>query len=67
MRSGLTIVKGEDGIKFYGEITSTDLIKLKLDSVDLCILNNCPINAPPEDHLLVLEMLFRRMNQQYRG
>lgn len=66
MRTGLTLVKEHDGIKFYGEISDADVMKLKLDQLDRALMEDCVFNAPPADQLLVMEMLFRRIQEQLK-
>lgn len=63
MRTGLTLVRESDGVKFYGEIAATDIMKLQLDSLDQHLLETTE-NAAAADQLLVIEMLFRRMQEQ---
>lgn len=66
MRTGMTFVKEEDGIKFYGEIAAIDMIKVKLDPVEKAMMNDCKIGSPTSDYLLVLETLFRRIEEQIK-
>lgn len=67
MRTGLTIVKEENGIKFYGELSKYDLMRLKFDAIDQSLMDSVGFNAPEKDTLLVLEMLFRRIGEQLTG
>ncbi len=64
MKTGLTIVKETDGIKFYGEIAESDIARLKLDNLDRSLMEGTDYNASPADQLLVMEMLFRRIQEQ---
>jgi hypothetical protein len=64
MRMHFEIIKDlkTGDIKFHGEVTEADVLGLKLDLLDKALLN-CPCETSDE-HLLVLEMLFRRYNQK---
>lgn len=66
MRTGMTFVKEEDGIRFYGEISATDLMRVKLDQIERMMLAECKFNSPTSDHLLALETLFRRIEEQFK-
>ncbi len=66
MRTGLTFIKEEDGIKFYGEISATDMMAVKLDSVEQAMMDACVFDSPACDYLLVLETLFRRIGEQQK-
>jgi len=63
-KSFLTMVKNDDGLKFSGEIAWSDVQGLKLFPLDKALMRTTGFNSPPEDHLLVIEMLFRRINEQ---
>lgn len=64
MRTGLTVIREDGGVKFYGEIADSDVVRLKLNKLDRELMRTTPFNALPEDQLLVIEMLFRRINEQ---
>ena len=54
-------------VRFRGEVTQNDLVRLPLDAFDLRLLAECdrdPTSAA--DRLLALEMLFRRDEQSMR-
>jgi len=63
MRDPVTAV---DVIKFDGEVHAFDLVKLSLDNFDRALLDdvNNDTSATAADYLLVLEMLFRRLQEQ---
>ena len=64
MKTGMTLFKERDGIKAYIEISDSDIVRLTLDSFDRALMGDVGLSAPPEDLLLVFEMLFRRINEQ---
>ena len=64
MKTGLTLIKEEDGIKFYGEISKLDLMRLEFDVFDTVLIDSVGLDAPAKDILLVLEMLFRLIDEQ---
>ncbi len=52
-------------IRFSGEITMQDLVRLNLDRFDLLQINEPPEHA--SDILLDLELIFRRLERQESG
>ena len=40
-------------------------MKLKLNNLDLTLMNDVKFDSPIADQLLVIEMLFRRIGEQY--
>jgi hypothetical protein len=56
------ISTADDRIRFKGEITANDLLRLNLDAFDRALLDDKA--GTPADCLLVLEMLFRRAAEQ---
>lgn len=53
--------KNGDTFEFSGSVSAHDMQKLKLDAFDRALLNDKTESA--SDHLLVLEMIFRRHEQ----
>lgn len=51
-------------IRFHGEFPTSALASLDLDRLDRALLTDAPTNKNAADHLLVLEMLFRRYSEQ---
>lgn len=56
----------EDVIRFRGEFPMRLARALDLDHLDRALLNDAPTNKNAADHLLVLEMLFRRYAESVR-
>lgn len=54
----------EDVIRFRGEFPLRLAMTLDLDRLDRALLTDAPTNKNAADHLLVLEMLFRRYSEQ---
>jgi hypothetical protein len=55
---------GDEVIRFAGEISFAEIVRLKLDRLDRALLDSLPPGSPPADYLLALEMLFRRAREQ---
>lgn len=53
-----------DDIHFSGTVSASDLITLRLDSFDRMLLDDCSRSNKSHDWLLLLEMIFRRLNEQ---
>lgn len=66
LKTEFNIKKEHEGITFSGSISSFDIDKVysKLNSLDRALLLDQ--NYLPEDYLLVLEMLFRRIWESKR-
>lgn len=53
-----------EAIRFEGELSMDDLVRLDLSPFDRALINGS--GAAASDYLLVLEMLFRRIEEQQR-
>lgn len=53
-------------LKFHGEFTQLDLVRLKLTTLDQALLDDVGggTDTTASDYLLALEMLFRRAQEQ---
>ena len=50
-------------IRFYGEISDSDIITIDFNELDKRILSECSSSNDPSDWLLALELIFRRSRQ----
>jgi hypothetical protein len=53
----------EDVIRFEGEVSAFDIMRLRLDALDQMLLNDSK-NLTQADCLQILEMLFRRHEEK---